>query len=62
MRFRIESANSLGSPAIKNEIVMFKWNFLLFDLYPLPLVLSLGTTEKSLSQSHLLPVSGIHKH
>jgi len=28
--------------------LMFTWNFLCFSLCPLPLVLSLGTTEKSL--------------
>lgn len=30
---------------------MFKWNFLYFNLWPLPLVLSLGSTAKSLAPS-----------
>ena len=46
----------------ENFILTFRWNFPCYTLCPSPLVLSLGTTEKSLSQSHLLPVSGIHKH
>ena len=33
---------------------MFKWNSLYFNLCPLPLVLSLGTSKKSLAPSPLL--------
>ena len=33
----------------KKFFLMFRWNFLCFSLCPLPLVLSLGTTEKSLA-------------
>ena len=32
----------------KKFFLMFSWNFLCLSLCPLPLVLSLGTTEKSL--------------
>jgi len=35
----------------KKFLLMFRRNFLCFSLCPLPLVLSLGTTEKSLSPS-----------
>ena len=35
----------------KKFFLMFRWNFLGFSLCPLPLVLSLGTTEKSLAPS-----------
>jgi len=35
----------------KKFFLMFSWNFLCFSLCPLPLVLSLGTTEKSLAPS-----------
>jgi len=35
----------------KKFFLMFRWNFLCFSLCPLPLVLSLGTTEKSLAPS-----------
>jgi len=38
---------------VKKFSYMFKWNLLYFSLCPLPLVLSLGTTEKSLSLSSL---------
>jgi len=36
---------------VKKFFLMFRWNFLCFSLSPLPLVLSLGTTEKSLALS-----------
>jgi len=35
----------------KKFFLMFRWNLLCFSLCPLPLVLSLGTTEKSLALS-----------
>jgi len=35
----------------KNLLVVFSWNFLYFSLCPLPLVLSLGITKKSLAPS-----------
>ena len=35
----------------KKFFLMFRWNFLCFSLCPLPLVLLLGTTEKSLAPS-----------
>jgi len=35
----------------KKFFLMFRWNFLCFSLRLLPLVLSLGTTEKSLAPS-----------
>ena len=35
----------------KKFFLMFRQNFLFFSLCPLPLVLSLGTTEKSLAPS-----------
>jgi len=34
---------------VKKFFLVFRWNFLCFSLCPLPLVLSLGTTEKSLA-------------
>ena len=53
-----DSTTSLGSlPQCsvtlrgKKFFLMFRWNFLCFSLCPLPLVLSLGTTEKSLAPS-----------
>jgi len=39
----------------KKFFLMFRWNFLCFSLCPLPLVLSLGTTEKSLAPSFWHP-------
>jgi len=36
---------------VKMFLLTFRWNFLCFSLCPLPLVLSLGTTEKSLAPS-----------
>uniref|UniRef100_A0A8B9QH24 Glycoprotein endo-alpha-1,2-mannosidase n=2 Tax=Apteryx owenii TaxID=8824 RepID=A0A8B9QH24_APTOW len=42
-------------PCSKEVFLMFKWNFLCFSLCPLPLILSLGTTEKSLAPSSLDP-------
>ena len=39
----------------KKFFLMFSWNFLCFSLCPLPLVLSLGTTEKSLAPSSWHP-------
>jgi len=53
-----DSTTSLGSLfqssvtlRVKKFFLMFRWNFLCFSLCPLPLVLSLGTTEKSLATS-----------
>jgi len=53
-----DSTTSLGSLCQcsvtlrgKKFFLMFRWNFLCFSLCPLPLVLSLGTTEKSLAPS-----------
>jgi len=41
-----------GSVTLRGKFfLMFTWNFLCFSLCPLPLVLSLGTTEKSLASS-----------
>jgi len=46
------SLGSLGQGSVtlrgKKFFFMFSWNFLCFSLCPLPLVLSLGTTGKSL--------------
>ena len=39
----------------KKFFLIFSWNFLCFGLCPLPLVLSLGTTEKSLAPSSWHP-------
>jgi len=39
----------------KKIFLMFSWNFLCFSLCPLPLVLSLGTTGKSLTPSSWHP-------
>jgi len=57
-RMRLRSAAPLGSLFQcfitlrgKKFFVMFRSNFLCFSLRPLPLVLSLGTTEKSLAPS-----------
>lgn len=41
--------------AVKKFSSLFKWNFLNFNLCPLPLALALGTTEKSLTASSLCP-------
>lgn len=38
-------------------IFFLKWNFLYFNLCSLPVILSLGTTEKSLVPSSLLPTT-----
>ena len=53
-----DSTTSLGSLCqccitlrVKKFFLMFSWNFLCFNLCPLPLVLLLGTTEKSLVPS-----------
>ena len=53
-----DSTTSLGSLfqcsvtlRVKKFFLMFRWNILSFSLCPLPLVLSLGTTEKSLAPS-----------
>ena len=53
-----DSTTSLGSLGqgsitlrVKKFFLMFSWNFLCFSLCPLPLVLPLGTTEKSLAPS-----------
>ena len=53
---------SVQSPAHKKVFLMFKWNFLYFSLYPLPLALSSGTTGKSLAPSSLLLPQGICTH
>ena len=49
------SPGSLGQGSVtltgNKFFLMFSWNFLCFSLCPLPLVLSLGTTEKSLALS-----------
>lgn len=41
---------------------MLKWNFLCFNACPLHLIMSLGTTEKSLAPSSLLTPSGVYAH
>jgi len=53
-----DSTNPLGSLfqcsvtlKVKKFFLMFSWNLLCFSLCPLPLVLLLGTTEKSLAPS-----------
>ena len=53
-----DSTASLGSLVqcsvtlrVKKFFLLFSWNFLCFNLCPLPLVLLLGTTEKSLVPS-----------
>ena len=52
-----DSTTSLGSLSqgsitlTVKFFLVFSWNFLCFSLCPLPLVLSLGTTEKSLAPS-----------
>jgi len=58
---RGESTASLGSLfqrsvtlSVKKFFFMFRWNFLCFNLCLLPLVLSLGTTDKSLAPASLL--------
>ena len=45
---------------VKKFFLMFSWNFLCFSLCPLPLVLSLGTTEKkpTFSSCPWLPQAG----
>ncbi|NWX99061.1 HDA10 deacetylase, partial [Nothoprocta ornata] len=55
-----DSTTSLGSPCqgsvtltAKKFFLIQRWNILCFNLYPLPLVLSLATTEKSLAPSSL---------
>ena len=57
-----DSANSLGSLfqcsvtlRVKKFFLMFRRNFIFFSLCPLSLVLSLGTTEKSLAPSSWHP-------
>ena len=57
-----DSTIPLGSPFQcsvtlrgKKFFLMFSWNFLCFNLCPLPLVLSLGTTGKSLAPSSWPP-------
>jgi len=40
---------------VKKSILVWRWNDMYFDLCPLPLVLPLSTTEKSLALSSLLP-------
>jgi len=49
------SLGSLGQGSVtltgKKFFLVFSWNFLCFSLCPLLLVLSLGTTEKSLAPS-----------
>ena len=41
---------------VKRGFLMFRWSLLCFNLCPLPLGLSLGTTEKSLAPSSLYPL------
>jgi len=51
---RIHNLSGQPVPAtlrVKKFFLMFRQNFLFFSLCPLPLVLSLGTTEKSLAPS-----------
>ena len=43
----------------KKFFLGFSWSFLCFSLCPLPLVLSLGTTEKSLAPKTFLCQAGI---
>jgi len=57
-----DSTTSLGNwcqclvpLTVKRCFLMFRENFLCFSLCPFPLVLSLGTTEKSLAPSFLYP-------
>jgi len=57
-----ESTTSLGNLCqssatltVKKYFLMFRWSLLRFSLCPLPLVLSLGTNEKSLDLSFLQP-------
>ena len=49
------SLGSLGQGSVtlrgKKFFLMFSWNYLCFSLCPLPLVLSLGSTEKSLAKA-----------
>ena len=49
------SLGSLGQGSVtlrgKKFFLVFSWSFLCFSLCPLPLVLSLGTTEQSLAPS-----------
>ena len=53
------SLGSLGQGSVtlrgKKFFLVFSWNFLCFSLCPLPLVLMLGTTEKSLAPSSWPP-------
>ena len=43
---------------VRKDFLIFTWNILCFSLCPLPLVLSLGTTEKSLPSPSLHSVLG----
>ena len=65
-----DSTTSLGSLfqcsvslKVKKFFLMYRWNFSCFSLCPLPLVLSLSTTEKSLAPSswHLKIFISIYK-
>uniref|UniRef100_A0A8C6ZNU2 Uncharacterized protein n=1 Tax=Nothoprocta perdicaria TaxID=30464 RepID=A0A8C6ZNU2_NOTPE len=42
-----------GTLTVKKFLHTWRWNCLCFNLYPLPLVLSLATNEKSLAPSSL---------
>jgi len=53
-----DSTNLFGNQ--KKKGIVFKWNFLYFSLCPLPLILSLNTTERCLALSSSLPPSGIY--
>lgn len=45
---------------LEQKLLMFKWSFLCFSLWLLPLVLPLGSTEKSLAQSLFLPIKYLY--
>jgi len=58
---RGESTTSLGSLFQGSVTLMFRRNFLCFSLSPLPLVLSLGTTEQSLVNPVHPSCSALHE-
>lgn len=47
---------------VQKSFLMFRWNLLYSSLYPLPLVLALGTAENSMAPSSLQPpfINKIH--
>ena len=65
-RWRYSSMGSLfqclPTFTVKKCFLVFRWNFMFFKLCPLPLVLSVDTTEKILAPSSSFPPSGIHTH